>query len=169
SGGTILDDGGAAITVRGVCWSTSEEPTIDDNKTEDGTGDSDFTSLITNLEANTTYYVRAYAKNSEGTSYGDQENFTTLEEDDYDWPTDETTEVVEVINPATGKTWMDRNLGASRVATSSTDAEAYGDLYHWGRAADGHQIRTSGTTSNLSSSDNPGHGDFILSNSPTYS
>ncbi len=72
------------------------------------------------------------------------------------------TEVVEVFNPATGKVWMDRNLGASRAATSSTDAEAYGDLYQWGRAADGHQKRNSGTTSILSSHDTPGHGDFIL-------
>jgi hypothetical protein len=62
---------------------------------------------------------------------------------------------------------MDRNLGASRAATSSTDAEAYGDLYQWGRAADGHQKRTSGTTSTLSNSDTPGHGNFILApNSP---
>jgi hypothetical protein len=49
-----------------------------------------------------------------------------------------------VINVTTGKAWMDRNLGASQVATSSTDADAYGDLYQWGRGADGHQIRTSG-------------------------
>lgn len=77
--------------------------------------------------------------------------------------TDTYTEVVEVTNPATGKTWMDRNLGASRAATSSTDTEAYGDLYQWGRAADGHQLRTSGTKTNLSNSDTPGHGDFILS------
>ncbi len=77
------------------------------------------------------------------------------------------TEVVDVTNPATGKTWMDRNLGASRVATSSTDEQAYGDLYQWGRAADGHQKRTSGTTTTLSSSDTPGHGKFILApNSP---
>jgi uncharacterized protein (TIGR02145 family) len=68
----------------------------------------------------------------------------------------------DVFNPATGKIWMDRNLGASRVATSSTDEEAYGDLYQWGRAADGHQLRTSGITSTLSSSDTPGHGNFIL-------
>ena len=72
------------------------------------------------------------------------------------------TEVVDVLNPATGKIWMDRNLGASRAATSSTDEQAYGDLYQWGRATDGHQLRTSGTTSTLSSSDTPGHGNFIL-------
>jgi uncharacterized protein (TIGR02145 family) len=73
------------------------------------------------------------------------------------------TAVVDVTNPTTGKTWMDRNLGASRVATSSTDAQAYGDLYQWGRGADGHQCRNSATTSTLSSADQPGHGDFILS------
>ena len=73
-----------------------------------------------------------------------------------------------VTNPATGKTWMDRNLGASRVAQSSTDAEAYGDLYQWGRGTDGHEKRSPfSTTSTLSNSDTPGHGNFILSpNSP---
>ena len=72
------------------------------------------------------------------------------------------TTVVDVTNPGTGKTWMDRNLGASQVATSSTDANSYGDVYQWGRGSDGHQCRTSGTTATLSSSDQPGHGDFIL-------
>jgi uncharacterized protein (TIGR02145 family) len=67
----------------------------------------------------------------------------------------------DVMNSSTGKVWMDRNLGASRVATSSTDANAYGDLYQWGRAADGHENRTSGTTATLSSSNTPGHDNFI--------
>jgi len=71
------------------------------------------------------------------------------------------TAVVDVTT-STGKTWMDRNLGATQVATSSTDANSYGDLYQWGRGADGHQCRTSATTSTLSSTDQPGHGDFIL-------
>ena len=74
----------------------------------------------------------------------------------------------DVYNPTTGEIWMDRNLGASQVATSSTDANAYGDLYQWGRATDGHEIRTSGTTSELSSSDTPGHGDFILAPDSPY-
>jgi uncharacterized protein (TIGR02145 family) len=82
--------------------------------------------------------------------------------------TDFSTEVVDVTNPTTGKTWMDRNLGASRAAISSTDAEAYGDLYQWGRAADWHQKRTSGTTSTLSNFDAPGHGNFIMVNSSPY-
>jgi len=76
--------------------------------------------------------------------------------------TDVPTAVVDVINPATGKTWMDRNLGASRAATSSNDSAAYGDLYQWGRRADGHQCRNSATTTTLSSTDKPVHGNFIL-------
>ena len=78
------------------------------------------------------------------------------------------TAIVDVTNPTTGKTWMDRNLGATQVATSSTDAAAYGDLYQWGRGNDGHQCRTSATTSTLSSTDTPGNANFILViNSPT--
>jgi uncharacterized protein (TIGR02145 family) len=77
------------------------------------------------------------------------------------------TAIPTVTNPSTGKIWMDRNLGATQVATSSTDIASYGDLYQWGRAADGHQIRTSPTTTTLSSSDQPGNVGFILAtNSP---
>jgi hypothetical protein len=70
-----------------------------------------------------------------------------------------------VVNSTTGKIWMDRNLGATQVATISTDAASYGDLYQWGRGADGHQSRTSGTTTTLSSSDVPGNNKFILATS----
>ena len=73
-----------------------------------------------------------------------------------------------VINFTTGKLWMDRNLGASRVARSSSDAAACGDLYQWGRASDGHEIRTSGTTTTLSNSDTPEHGNFITVDSDPY-
>jgi uncharacterized protein (TIGR02145 family) len=80
------------------------------------------------------------------------------------------TAVVDVTNPTTGRTWMDRNLGASQAATSSTDASAYGDLYQWGRRSDGHQCRNSATTSTLSSIDQPLNGRFILqSSSPSAS
>lgn len=61
-------------------------------------------------------------------------------------------------NSTTNETWMDRNLGASQVATSSTDTEAYGDLYQWGRAAEGHQLRTSVITSTTASTAVPGSG-----------
>jgi hypothetical protein len=137
--------------------------------TENATSGS-FVSNITGLNASTTYYVRAYATNSAGTAYGAEDTFTTASSDSGGsgvYPdgtvhcTGTPTEVVDVTNPTTGKTWMDRNLGASQVATSSTDADAYGDLYQWGRGADGHQCRNSSTTSTLSSTDEPGHGDFI--------
>lgn len=74
----------------------------------------------------------------------------------------------DVYNPATSKIWMNRNLGASQVATSSTDAAAYGDLYQWGRATDGHESRTSGTTATLATSDTPGHGNFITTGSSPW-
>jgi uncharacterized protein (TIGR02145 family) len=76
--------------------------------------------------------------------------------------------VVDVTNPTTGTIWMDRNLGASQVATSSTDQNAYGDLYQWGRRADGHQCRTSPTMATLSSVDQPAHGNFILAPNAPY-
>jgi uncharacterized protein (TIGR02145 family) len=61
-----------------------------------------------------------------------------------------------------GLAWLDRNLGASRAATASNDSDAYGDLYQWGRLTDGHEKRTSGTTSTLATTDVPNHGDFII-------
>lgn len=73
--------------------------------------------------------------------------------------------IIEVINPNTGKIWMDRNLGAKRAAINSTDEESFGDLYQWGRMADGHQCRNSTTTSDISSTDNPTHAKFITSSS----
>jgi CubicO group peptidase (beta-lactamase class C family) len=79
SGGIITADGGATITQRGVCWSANHNPTILDNKTTDGSGLGTFTSAIPNLTANTTYYIRAYATNSAGTSYGSEVSCTTEE------------------------------------------------------------------------------------------
>ena len=77
-GGNVTADGGATVTARGICWSTSQNPTISGNHTTDGTGTGSFTSSMTGLTANTTYYVRAYATNSAGTAYGEQVSFTTL-------------------------------------------------------------------------------------------
>ncbi len=75
-GGTITSDGGATVTARGVCWSTSPTLTVADSKTSDGDGAGSFTSFITGLAASTTYYVRAYATNSAGTGYGSAISFT---------------------------------------------------------------------------------------------
>ena len=78
SGGNILSDGGASVTLRGVCWNTTGNPTIADSKTSDGTGNGIFTSLITGLSPSTTYMVRAYATNSVGTAYGNEIIINTL-------------------------------------------------------------------------------------------
>ncbi|MBN1346855.1 MAG: DUF11 domain-containing protein [Phycisphaerae bacterium] len=77
SGGNVTSDGGGTVTARGVCWSTSENPTVADTKTTDGTGAGAFTSSIAGLTAETTYYVRAYAANGAGTAYGNQVTLTT--------------------------------------------------------------------------------------------
>ncbi|WP_209400169.1 hypothetical protein [Pseudozobellia sp. WGM2] len=78
SGGKITDDGGAEITSKGVCWSKTANPTISDLKTSDGSGDGEFDSAIVSLEAGEEYFVRSYATNSQGTSYGNELIFKTL-------------------------------------------------------------------------------------------
>ena len=80
SGGNVSSDGNASVTERGVCWSTSNSPTILDSKTSDGAGTGQFVSNITGLSSNTLYYVRAYATNSAGTAYGNVVSFTTSDD-----------------------------------------------------------------------------------------
>lgn len=76
----VTADGGAEVTSSGVCWSTSQNPTIDDDKTIDGNGIGKFTSQLQDLLPSTTYYVRSYAVNSVGVSYGEKMGFVTLAE-----------------------------------------------------------------------------------------
>lgn len=78
SGGNVISDGGSAVTARGVCWSTSANPTIAGSHTTDGSGLGSFTSSITGLSGSTVYHIRAYATNSGGTNYGDDLTFSTL-------------------------------------------------------------------------------------------
>ncbi|MCH8555033.1 MAG: hypothetical protein LAT76_07740 [Schleiferiaceae bacterium] len=157
--------------IKGVCWDTLPNPVVLINSTIDGNSVGPFNSTLYGLRANTTYYVKAYATNALGTVYGSEISFTTSSGTVATYPpgtvhcNSTPTVVVDVTNPITGKTWMDRNLGASQAATSSTDSLAYGDLYQWGRGADGHQCRNSLTTTTLSSIDQPGHGSFIIASS----
>jgi peptidoglycan/xylan/chitin deacetylase (PgdA/CDA1 family) len=82
SGGNVADDGGSPVTARGIVWSTSENPAVDNNEgiTADGEGTGEFTSSLNELSPGARYYVRAYATNAEGTGYGSQVEFTTLGE-----------------------------------------------------------------------------------------
>lgn len=116
SGGNVTDDGGHDVTLRGVCWSTSQNPTVEGNHTEDGSGTGEFTNILTDLTPNTTYYVRAYATNEEGTSYGDEKSFTTGESGNY--------EKVDLGLPS-GLKWATCNVGAATP-------EDYGSYYAWG-------------------------------------
>ncbi|MBZ0241867.1 MAG: hypothetical protein K8F24_01510, partial [Bacteroidales bacterium] len=115
---------------------------------------------VSGLTCATSYSYRLRASNSHGTT--SNSNIITLETSPCAGG------VGTVENPTTGRTWMDRNLGASQVAESLADEDAYGDYYQWGRAADGHEKRTSGTTTTLSNSDTPGHGDFIVAPDEPY-
>ena len=76
-GGNVTSNGGAAVTQRGICWSTSPTPQIGDSHTNNGVGNGTFVSVLTGLLPNTTYYVCAYAINGIGIGYGDEISFTT--------------------------------------------------------------------------------------------
>ena len=78
-GGEVSTEGGSEVTMRGVCWGTESNPTIEGNHSNDGIGTGVFTRTLTNLTPNTTYYVRAYATNSVGTAYGEEVSFTTTD------------------------------------------------------------------------------------------
>ena len=119
-GGEVTFDGNDSVTARGICWSTSQTPTIEDNKTTDGSGVGSFTSNLSNLEHNTTYYVRAYATNEVGTFYGEEVSFTTLER------TFENGH--EYVDLGLSVKWATCNVGASKP-------EDYGNYYAWGETS----------------------------------
>jgi len=79
-GGNVTSEGGTPVSARGVCWNTSSGPVISNNKTTDGTGSGTFTSTLTGLTTNALYYVRAYATNAGGTSYGNERSFYATDE-----------------------------------------------------------------------------------------
>ena len=118
SGGNVTSEGGYDVTARGVCWSTNPNPTINDNKTTDGSGSGNFTSNLTNLTGNTTYYVRAYATNEKGTSYGEEKSFKTLEK-----PVTQTISVNGVSFTMIAVKGGAFNMGA----TSEQGSDAYSD------------------------------------------
>jgi uncharacterized protein (TIGR02145 family) len=166
SGGNIANDGGSAITVRGVCWSTAHNPTIANSKTNDGISSGSFNSLITGLAYSTTYYVRAYATNSIGTAYGSEISFKSNELT----VTDIDGNVYHTVTIGT-KVWMVENLKTTKyrngdLISNVTDNEnwttltsgaycwynndastykaTYGALYNWYAVADIRNIAPTG-------------------------
>jgi uncharacterized protein (TIGR02145 family) len=118
SGGSITDDGGSTITARGVVWDVNTNPVNSLNtKTSDGIGTGSFNSNVSVLQANTTYYLRAYATNGNGTSYGNEISFRTLSAFSFTpGPpvTDIDGNVYPTIITSCGQTWMQTNLKVSR-------------------------------------------------------
>lgn len=113
-GGTVTDWGGTTVIERGLCWSTSTNPTINDYHIAAGSGAGSFSCEISSLEPGTTYNIRAYAVNSEGVGYGEQKSFTTQIVHDY----------VDLGLPS-GLLWATCNIGANKP-------EDYGSYFAWG-------------------------------------
>ena len=164
SGGDILQDGGAEITVRGVCWSTHSNPRIEDNHTLDGAGSGYYESEINDLEPYTVYFIRAYATNNVGTGYGEKFGFIT----DWDNSTISDIDGNEYATVQIGdQVWMAENIRAVHYSNGdpiqrieateewtalesdakaycyyeSSDAafETYGALYTWAAAMNGEE------------------------------
>ena len=164
-GGNITDVGGGSIKGKGLCWSTNTDPTIDDNKTNEGTGTGDFTSSMTGLTPNTTYYVRSYATNSAGTGYGKSLKFKTY--------TGTVTDIDgNVYNTVTigSEVWLAENLKVTKyrngdaipnvtvntqwgkITTGAycnyyhnpTNADTYGRLYNWFAVNDNRNLAPAG-------------------------
>lgn len=133
SGGNVIDDGGSPVTQKGVCWNTSQNPTIANDTTLNGSSIGSFSSFIVGLALNSTYYVKAYATNNEGTGYGDEIMFKTygILNDSRDGQSYKTVEIG-------AQWWMAENLnfysnsGSWYYENDSVSyAETYGRLYTW--------------------------------------
>ena len=123
-GGDIKDDGNSFVTKRGICWNTSPNPTIDNLHTSDGNGSGSYTSTLYRLEEGKTYYVRAYAINEIGISYGTEKSFTTTNNtlsindfigiynvkaynwDSQEWESWSGVEILSYTNSASNSTWI---------------------------------------------------------------
>lgn len=119
TGGNVTNEGEAKVTERGVVYGTNQNPTTADAKNVSGSGKGEFICSLTDLQPNTTYYVRAYATNAKGTSYGMEVCFTTKQE---------SSAMPEYIDLGLSVKWATFNVGASK-------AEDYGDHFAWGETS----------------------------------
>lgn len=123
AGGNVTSDGGASVTERGVVYATTQNPTTNNSKVTSGTGTGSFTCNLTDLQPNTTYYVRAYATNEVGTAYSEEVSFTTKEVSVSD-PTG-TENGYAYVDLGLSVKWATCNVGAN-------NPEDYGDYFAWG-------------------------------------
>ena len=169
SGGNITDNGGFEITARGICWSKDQNPTLANVYTTDSTGIGSFTSSLTGLSVCTTYYVRSYATNANGTSYGNEISFISNNTiTDYDG---NIYKIVTIGN----QTWMAENLKTTHYTNgteiqvvedptswyalgntdkamcyynnSTANADTYGALYTWAAAMNGAESSSNNPSS----------------------
>ena len=132
-GGDVTDDGGSTVIARGACWSTILNPTIADNKTVDGSGTGSYSSSITGLLEGTTYYVRAYAINTNGIGYGSNMSFITQPPN----ITDVDGNIYHAVIIGT-QVWMIENLKTTRYNDGSS-IPLVTDPYEWiGLTSDGY-------------------------------
>ncbi len=143
AGGNVLSEGGAAVTIKGVCWSASTLPTIADNHTTDGSGTGVFTSSISGLTANTLYYARAYATNGSGTAYGNEVSFRTFFTCGTSITVNHVAGNVAPVNKTVtygtvanipgepAKCWITRNLGADQQAAVIDDNTSAAAGWYW--------------------------------------
>ena len=150
-GGNVTDEGSAPVTARGICWNTSQNPTIFDNKTNDGSGTGPFQSIMQGLTPSTTYYVRAYATNSAGTGYGNQVYFTTQQGSGFTCGSSQVQYEGKIYNTVLigNQCWLKENLDVGTRINGSQDqtnngiiekycynddpnnCTTYGGLYQW--------------------------------------
>jgi uncharacterized protein (TIGR02145 family) len=147
--GEVTNEGSSAATERGFVYSLKNiNPSVSDSRVPSGFGKGEFYVTLDNLPINAKYYIRAYSTNSKGTSYSEVKSFDTPK--------------ISTVTSNTGRIWIDRNLGAERVATELNDAKAIGYYFQWGRPMDGHQMATSDIVEVLSDSDTPNTSNFII-------